>query len=217
VAENKNVQSDGLTMVLLRNEFYRDNYQRARLALILAVLLNVFLFISVVYKYLNPPEPQYFPTNRQYQMIQWHPMSDPIYDNNTILQWTAEAVRQAFSLDFIHWRSQLQAASDNFTPSGWQWFLDALKKSGNLKSLVNLNMVSDATVTGSPVIQLQEVLNGRYIWEIELPVMVSFTNVQRTINMPLKVTVVVVRVPVETNKQRIAINQFLPVVQGANV
>lgn len=214
MADKENDKSNGLTMVLHRNAFYRDNYKRAKIALFLAVLLNVFLAFTIIYKYLNPPQPQYFPTNRQYQMIQWHPLSDPIYDNNTILQWTAEAVREAFSLDFIHWRDQLQSASDNFTPSGWQWFLDALKKSGNLKSLVKLNMVSDATVTGSPVIQLQEVLNGRYIWEVELPVMVSFTNTRQTINMPLKVTIVVVRVPVETNKQRIAINQFLPVVQG---
>ena len=78
-------------------------------------------------------------------------------------------------------------------------------------------MVSDATVTGSPVMQLQEVLSGRYLWEIELPVMVSFTNVQRTINMPLKVTVIVERVSVQDNPQRIAINQFLPVVQGGKV
>lgn len=217
MAKKENVQSDGLTLVLMRNAFYRDNYQRARFALILAVLLNLFLLAAVVYKYLNPPEPQYFPTNPKYQLIQWHPLSDPIMNNNQVLQWTVQAVRQAFSLDFIHWRDQLQQASSNFTPSGWHWFLRAFKKSGNLTSLVNLSMVSNASITGSPVIQLQEVLNGRYIWEIELPVMVSFTNIKRTINMPLKVTVIVERVPVQSNPQRIAINQFLPVVQEAKV
>lgn len=213
----ENHQTDALTLVLMRNEFYRDNYQRARLALILAVLLNLFLAISVIYKYFNPPEPQYFPTNREYQMIKWHPLTDPVVDDNYILKWTANAVRQAFSLDFIHWRDQLQTASYNFTPSGWHWFLEALKQSGNLKTLVNLSMVSDAVITGSPVIQLQEVLSGRYIWEVELPVMVSFTNVSRTIPMPLKVTLIVERVSVENNPQRIAINQFLPVTQGGKV
>ena len=211
--ENESKQS-GLAMVLLRNDFYRDNFTRARFALILAVLLNLFLVISITYKYLNPPKPQYFPVDRRYQMIKWHPLTDPVVDNDYILRWTANAVQQAFSLDFIHWRQQLQNASDNFTPSGWHWFLEAFKKSGNLKSLVKLNMVSNATVTGSPVIQLQEVLGGRYIWEIELPVMVSYTNTKQTINQPLKVTVIVQRVPVNKNPQRIAINQFLPVVQG---
>jgi len=215
VTEKAKLHADGLTLVMMRNVFYRDNYQRARFALTLAVVLNVLLVISVIYKYFNPPEPQYFPTSPEYQLIKWHPLTDPIVDDNFVLQWTANAVRQAFSMDFIHWRDQLQQASRNFTPSGWHWFLEALQKSGNLKSLVSLNMVSDATVTGSPVIQLQEVLSGRYLWEIELPVMVSFTNVQRTINMPLKVTVIVERVSVEDNPQRIAINQFLPIVQGS--
>ena len=215
--QNEQTKKDGLTVVLMRNEFYRDNYHRAQTALIIVVILNLLLGIGVFYKYFNPPEPQYFPTNPQYQLIKWHPLSDPIVDNSYILEWTANAVRQAFSLDFIHWRDQLQEASYKFTPSGWHWFLQALKNSGNLKTLVNLKMVSDAKITGSPVIQLQEVLDGRYIWEIELPILVSFTNPKRTINLPLKVTVIVQRVSVQTNPDRIAINQFLPVVQGSEV
>lgn len=211
------VQQDGLTMVLLRNDFYRDNYRRSVFALWLVVLLNIFLAVSVVYEYLNPPAPQYFPTNSQYQLIKWHALSDPVFDNNYILQWAANAVQQSFSLDFIHWRQQLQDASGNFTPSGWQWFLDAFKKSGNLKTLVQLEMVSNATITGAPAVQYQGVLDGKYVWEIEMPMLVSYTNMQRTINQPLKITMIITRVPVQDSKERIAINQFLPVVQQQKI
>ena len=207
-------QKDGLTLVLLRNAFYRDNYRHAMMLLILVFFIDVVLMVSIVHRYLNPPKPQYFPTNSSYQLIKYHPLSDPVVDNNYVLQWVANAVQQAFSLDFIHWRDQLQHASNNFTAAGWNFFLQAYKKSGDLKTLINLNMVANATVTGSPVIQYENVLDGRYIWKINLPIMITYTNTQKTINQPLNVTVIVVRVPVQTNPDRIAINEFLPEVEG---
>ncbi|OGT32734.1 MAG: type IV secretion protein IcmL [Gammaproteobacteria bacterium RIFCSPHIGHO2_02_FULL_39_13] len=200
----------GLTMVLLRNAFYRDNYRRATLALIMLVFINIVLATAVSYRYFNPPQPQYFAANSQYQLIKFHPLSDPVVNNNYVLQWVSDAVQQAFGLDFIHWRQQLQQASNNFTPSGWYWFLQAFKKSGDLDTLVKLSMVSDAQITGAPVIQYQSVLDGVYVWKIQIPVMITYTNVNKTIHQPLSVTVIVERVPVQDNPNQIAINQFLP-------
>lgn len=210
---DKKTQQSGLAMVLLRNAFYHDSYAQAVIAVLLVFLLDIFLLIAVVYKYFHPPAPQYFPTNPQYQLIKWHPLSDPVFSNSEVLQWTADAVKKAFNLDFMHWRAQLQDASYNFTSNGWGWFIDSLKRSGNLKTLVKLQMVSNATITGAPSKQKTAVLNGRYTWVIELPLMVSYINMNKTINMPWKVTVVVQRVPVQTNKNRIAINNFLIVPQ----
>ncbi|EKD72543.1 MAG: IcmL protein [uncultured bacterium] len=211
----KGEQQEALTIVLLRNAFYRDNYRRVVFALLIVFLINVLLVTAIIYRFLNPPQPQYFATNSQYQLIKYHPLSDPVVNNNFVLQWVADAVRQSFSLDFIHWRQQLQQASNNFTTPGWTFFLAAYKQSGDLTSLVNLKMVADATVTAAPVIQYENVLDGRYVWKIQLPVMITYTNgMGKIINQPLKVTVIVVRVPVSDNPNQIAINEFLPVVQA---
>ncbi|MDP1573962.1 MAG: type IVB secretion system apparatus protein IcmL/DotI [Coxiellaceae bacterium] len=213
-AENANkLSQEGVTLVLMRNAFYRDNYRRAVFALIIVFFINVALASAIVYRYLNPPSPQYFAANSQYQLIKWHPLSDPIVSNNWMLQWVTTAVLAAFSLDYIHWRQQLQHASTYFTPSGWYWFLSAFKQSGNLQTLVSLKMVSNAVVTAAPVVQYQNVLNGRYVWKVQLPLMVTYTSPAKTINQPLKVTLIVERVPVQDSPDRIAINQFLPEVQ----
>lgn len=205
-----NPNKEGLALVLMRNAFYRDNYGRAVFVFIMLLFVNLFLAGAIIYRFLTPPEPQYFATNASYQLIKWHPLTDPVVSDNFVLQWVTQAIQSAFNLDFMHWRNQLQAASVNFTPSGWYWFLNAFKKSGDLKTLVTLNMVSDAQVTGSPVIQYQSVLAGRYVWKIELPILITYTNVKTTIHQPLKVIVIVERVPVQDNANRIAINQFLP-------
>lgn len=211
----KMMKEEGVTLVLMRNAFYRDNYRRAVIGVLFVMAINIILASAVVYRYFHPPEPVYFATNAQYQLIKWHPLSDPVFDNNYVLQWLSTAVQRAFSLDFIHWRQQLQDATMSFTTNGWHWFSNAFKQSGNLETLAKLKMVSNATITGAPEILKQEVLDGRYIWEISIPILVTYTNGEREIQQPLKVTVIVVRVPVQDNPAQIAINQFLPVVQGS--
>lgn len=210
----RNTNAEGLTLVLLRNAFYRDHYKQTVFALVIIFFINVVLLFGIIDHFLNPPEPQYFAMSDQYQLIQFHPLSDPVFNNNYVLQWTADAVRQSFALDFVHWRDQLQRASDNFTPIGWHWFLTALQRSGNLDTLTKLMMVSSATITGSPVLINHAVLNDRYVWTIELPIMITYTNASKTIQQPLKIAVMVARMPVQSNPSQLAINQFTPVVQG---
>jgi len=205
---------EGVTLVLMRNAFYRDNYRRAVMAVFLVMIVNAILGIFIVHRYLNPPKPQYFATNAQYQLIKWHPLSDPVFDDNYVLQWLSTAVQQAFNLDFIHWKQQLQEASNNFTPTGWHWFSSAFQQSGNLKTLTDLKMVSNVTVTGAPGMVKEGVLQGSYVWEISIPILITYTSVQRVIQQPLKVTVYVTRVPVQYYPGQIAIDQFLPEAQG---
>ncbi len=198
---------------MLRNAFYRDHYRRAVIAFFLLIVINCLLVGTIFYKVSHPPKPQYFATTADGRMINWHPLSDPVVPNSFVTQWTANSVRQAFSLDFIHWRHQLQSASNNFTTYGWKTFLSALKKSNNLTTLTNLKMVSDAKVMGAPKIVQEEVVDGHYAWKVKMPILVTYTNSARTIPMPMIVTLIVLRVPVKENPDRIAINNFLPVPQ----
>ncbi len=83
-----------------------------------------------------------------------------MFTDDRVLQWTADAVRQTFSLDFMHWRDQLQTASNKFSPSGWKEFLQALQASNNLDTLIKLKMVANAEITGAPRLMQKEALGG---------------------------------------------------------
>jgi intracellular multiplication protein IcmL len=202
-------QSEGLKLIILRNAFYRDNYARAILALLLVFIINCGLLGLVVYEWMNPTPPQYFATTADGRIIMLHPLSDPVLPDDFVLQWSTDAVHKAFSLDYVHWREQLQDASSNFTPDGWKWFLNSLKSTNNLKTLTDLQMVSNATVTGAPEVQEKEVIDGHFAWKITMPLLVTYTSAGHVINMPMSVTLIVVRMPEQTFPQRIAINNFL--------
>lgn len=208
---DKKKNNGALELVILRNAFYRDNYHRALIGLLLLIAVNVLLAGAVIYTMVSPVKPQYFATTADGRMINWHPLSDPAVPDSFVTQWSSNAVRQAFSLDFVHWRQQLQEASNDFTNYGWKTFLSALQKSNNLTTLTSLKMVSNAAITGAPKILKEEVVDGRYAWKIQMPILVTYENAQRSIPMPMDITLIVLRVPVQDNPNRIAINNFLPV------
>ncbi len=215
MSEQKSTQnsSGALELIMLRNAFYRDNYKRALMALFLVFILNCTLAAAIFYKVTHPVQPQYFPTTADGRIITWHSLKDPVVTDDYVEQWAANAIRKAFSLDYLHYKQQLQNASDNFTADGWKYFIQSLKSSNNLKTLTSLKMVSSAKITGAPQIVQKEVVDGRFAWKIQVPVLVTYTNANKTIPLPLDVTLIVLRVPVKDNPNRIAINNFLPVPQ----
>ena len=207
---NNEQEHSGLVAVVSRNDFYRDAYRRVVVALTLLFFIDCGLALAIVFKYFNPPEPQYFATTPEGVIIQIHSLSDPTVTDSYVTQWAANAVMLAFSTDYVHWQQQLQAASANFTPDGWRNFLSALKSSNNLDTLTNLKMVSSAQLTEAPQITARTVVDGRYAWKIQMPLLITYTDGKQDINMTWNVTLIVVRMPVSDYPQRIAINNFLP-------
>lgn len=198
-------------LVLLRNFFYRDGYARVLLAVFLALAVNALLVMGIFYKYTHPPEPQYFPTTADGRLILIHPLSDPVLTDQEVLQWVSVAVRRMFEIDFVHWQDQLQQISNYFTPGGWNYFIAALKSSDNLNTVRDLKMVASAQITGAPQITEKAVVSGRYAWKIQVPLLVTYQSAARnSITQTMNVTLVVLRVPVQTDPDRIAINNFIP-------
>jgi len=167
------------------------------------------LIIGITYRATHPTPPRYFATTPDGRLINIHPLNDPVVTDDFVLQWSAEAARKAFDLDFVNWKEQLQNASQNFTPAGWNWFLQQLKSSNNLNTLTSLKMVSDAQITGAPQLLRKAVIDGHYAWKIQVPLLVTYQNEARSITQTVNLTMIVLRMPVQDYPQRIAINNFI--------
>ena len=202
-------KKDGLALVMERNVFYRDAYRRVIFILVSIFVLNCVLAVGIVYKYLNPPAPQYFATTPEGRIIKIHALTDPAVTNEFVLQKSAAWVRQLFSFDYIHYQKQLQDASDNFTANGWNDFFASLKKSNLLTLIANQKMVASATLTAAPQIIQQSVVSGHYAWKVEMPLLVTYTNGTNTQHQMYNLTLIVMRMPVKDYPQRIAINNFI--------
>jgi intracellular multiplication protein IcmL len=204
-----------LKYILLRNAFYRDGYKRILFSVLLMLLVDVALVYGIFYKYTHPPEPQYFAATAAGRIIQIHPLSDPVLTDQEVLQWVSVAVQKMYEIDFLHWRDQLQQISNYFTPYGWRTFSAALKKSDNLNTVTKLKMVAQAQITAAPEIVEKAIVGGSFAWKIQVPVLVSYENSSRSpITQAMDITLLVLRVPVQQNPDRIAINNFIPSESG---
>lgn len=105
---------DALTMVTLRNKFYRDGQRRTMATLLLSVLINFILVSLVVYLLTHPPAPKYFATSINGRITPLYPLDQPNQSDSAVLQWANQAAIAAFTYNFVNYRDELQASSGFF-------------------------------------------------------------------------------------------------------
>lgn len=210
------IKNSGLAMVLMRNAFYRDSYRRVAMLLTIIFFINCGLVVAIIYKYLTPPQPQYFAATAAGRIIEIHKLTDPTVSDQDVIQFVTNGVQQAFSLDYIHWRQQLNAVNRNyFSPEGFRDFFKALMDSNNLNTLIKYKMVSSATLTAAPQITSTMIVGGHYAWKVNMPLLITFdSSATQVPKIIMNVSVIVMRMPVQDFPAQIAITNFLPEIQG---
>ncbi|MFI4957200.1 MAG: type IVB secretion system apparatus protein IcmL/DotI [Gammaproteobacteria bacterium] len=199
----------GLELVRFRNYFYRDGYRKSMTALLLSLLVNLALMAIVVFQFVSKPAPVYFATQTNGSLIEIQPLTEPLIAQETLLTWATRAAVTAYSFNFVDWQNDLNNAQQYFTATGFKNFVDALKASGNLDTVVAKRLVVQATVVDVPRIIQQGLIQGRYAWKIQIPMLVKYTSASENLRQPILVTILVARVPTTQYPQGIAIAQFV--------
>lgn len=202
--------SDSLTTVMERHGFYQDGYKKASLIVVAMLVLSVMLLVldfSLLANRKRPPE--FFTLTCDGNFATVTPLSSPYVSDAKVLSWAATAISSAYSMDYIHFREQLESNSTHFTPLGWRSFGDVFKASRNLETVIDRKLIVSSVPTAAPVITKRGVLNGRYTWQVEMPILVSYQNKDTDIQQSLKVTVNVVRTPLSEGQDGIAISQYI--------
>lgn len=205
----KDYKNTSLGLVLLRNSFYRDSYKRALVAVIFLIALNLCLLGSLVWYVLKPNSPKYFPATPSGRLIKIYPLSAAVLSDSDLQQWAANSIRKVFALNFVDWQSQLQASRGMFTQAGWNWFLDSLQASNNLSMLRSAKMTSSVEITLPPKIERVMIIGGRYVWKVGMSITLNFISSTRSLELPMRVEMAIVRAPVKDWPDRVAINNII--------
>ncbi len=200
---------DALVTVGLRNDFYRDNYRKIVWLLILAFMIIAVLSVGLYYVVTNPPKPQYFATTIDGRVTPLVPLNQPNLSTSALLQWSNTAAIAAYTYNFVNYRQALQEASEYFTPDGWAAFMDALKNSNNLDAVIAKKLIVSAVATGAPVILAQGLMEGRYSWKIQMPMLITYQSASEYSQQSVVVTLLIVRIPTLTSARGIGIAQFV--------
>ncbi|MFJ1268941.1 type IVB secretion system apparatus protein IcmL/DotI [Legionella lytica] len=200
---------DALTVVTLRNKFYKDSQRKVMLALLVALLVNLVLASMLVYMLTHPPAPRYFATSLNGRITPLFPLNEPNQSDSAVLQWANQAAIAAFTYNFVNYRDELQASSGFFTAEGWDQFLNALQQSNNLDAVKAKKLIVSAVATRAPIILQKGVLNGSYSWRVQMPILVTYQSASEFTQQNNVVTMLITRVSTLNSPRGIGISQFV--------
>jgi len=205
---------DVAVLIRLRNEFYRDNYHRILMVLLLAFLTILLLIGALTYVVTHPPQAKYFATNSSGRIVPLVALNEPNLSKAALLQWANTAAVAAFTYNFVNFRQELQAASEFFTSAGWEAFVKSLTQSRNLAAVRAKNLVVSAVATGAPIILQEGVVSGRYTWRVQMPMIVTYQSGSQISQQSLIITMLVTRISTLNSPQGIGIAQFIGTPSG---
>lgn len=200
---------DALTVVTLRNQFYKDSQRKVILALLVALVVNLVLASMLVYILTHPPAPKYFATSINGRITPLFPLNEPNQSDSAVLQWANQAAIAAFTYNFVNYRDELQASSGFFTAEGWDQFLNALQQSNNLDAVKAKKLIVSAVATRAPIILQKGVLNGSYSWRVQMPILVTYQSASEFTQQNNVVTMLIARVSTLNSPRGIGISQFV--------
>ena len=208
---------DALTAVALRNNFYRDGQRKLILILMLSIVANIVLASLLVYLITHPPAPKYFATSISGRITPLFPLNEPNQSDSAVLQWANQAAIAAFTYNFVNYRTELQASSGFFTSDGWDQFLSALQQSNNLDAVKAKKLIVSAVATRAPIILQKGVLNERFAWRVQMPILVTYQSASEFSQQNNVVTMLITRVSTLNSPRGIGISQFVVGPAGGGV
>lgn len=199
-----------LESVVVRNSYYRDGY---RMLLNVAVIeaFVIIALISALILVLVGARPQkfFFATTEDGRLIPIVSLDQPNLSAPAIVAWTAQAASETMTFGFHDYRRRLQESSRHFTRRGWESFTKALQRSGIIDSVTANRQVLTATPSGAPTLVSEGVVNGRYEWRIEVPILISYEFGSTSRQSSMRLQLLVVRVPQLENANGIGIEQWI--------
>jgi len=200
---------DALTAVALRNNFYRDGQRKMILVLLVSMVANFLLASILIYIITHPPAPKYFATSINGRITPLFPLDEPNQSDSMVLQWANTAAIAAYSYNFVNYRTELQASSGFFTADGWDQFLSALQESNNLDAVKAKKLIVSAVATRAPIILQKGILNGRFSWRVQMPILVTYQSASEFTQQNNIVTMLITRVSTLNSPRGIGISQFV--------
>ncbi len=204
--------SKTLQAVKLRNDFYRDNFRRMVIIMILSFLLNIILLVALYFTNTRPVQVIYFAVTEQGNLIRMQPLSSPVLGPAQLQSWVTENVPKVYALDYIHFRDQLRDIQQYFTSYGWNQFVPAFQPT--LDKIVSGQYVASAAVTDVPYIVGMKIINGVMTWKIQVPLKITFRNGDQASTENVIWQIVVQRVNNADSNQLVGISQVVQTVGG---
>lgn len=200
----------------LSNDYYRDSFGKLMLIMVSMIIAIMLLLATSLYLYFSAPPPQSIPVYSDWRVQPDIALDQSHLETPELLQWVSDSMRNVFRFDFLHYNDQLKSASMHFTDDGWRIFLDQLNNYANYNDVQTKKQFINSAPDGAPFITQQGLYLGRYVWWVQVPIILSYVGADGSTSKKLSLQVLVVRVPTTNNLNGVGIDNII-VAQGSGV
>lgn len=195
------------------SEQFSQKNRRLMIAITLLALIDILVIGAAFYVQTHIKDPPYYQVTRQptgkWSGTRMLALGSPIINRQALLDWVSDAAAATYTYDQAHYQQQLQNVVDTyFTKSGGESFKEALQQTGVLTQLVSEKLEVTAVVENQPAILKSGTLLGRYVWKVQLPLLVTYVTASQKQEYRFIVTMLVVRVPTWQSPQAVGIDQI---------
>lgn len=201
--------AEDLQVIRLRDDFYRDGFNRILFCLLLIFGAIGLLVATSLYLFISKPPPVYFATDNEFRIVAPVPLNQPYIHTSDLLQWVNEAVSAAFTYDYLNFDREFEANKRYFTENGWKKYLELLNNYAASKTLQASKIFVNAALYSAPFIVNQGVLNDRYGWWIQVPMQIRSTGFQTNYSQSVTFQTLVVRISTLNDLNGVAIDNIV--------
>lgn len=210
MSASKAAGGESAESVALLQQFYRDNHARMMFFCLMLLLIASISVLFNIFQFLNRPSAKYFAVSPEGK-FEMTPLDRPNLSTESLLQWATEAASSSYNYDFVNYREKIQQVRSYFTPQGYQHYIDALKQSRTIDTIIEKKLVVSAVPTGAPVILKEAEIksSGRWAWQVQMPMLISYQSANEVIKQEIVLTLLIVRVDTLESPKGVGIAQFI--------
>ncbi|MGI9214406.1 MAG: DotI/IcmL family type IV secretion protein [Gammaproteobacteria bacterium] len=177
-----------------KNRFSSDGVWWLRILVLIQLIFLGGLIIFNIEQFIQKPKPVYFPIKKSDQLVDNIPLDQPTLTEGELLNWVTEAMIVSFSFNYHNYDKITAKIEEYFDPLGMQNYFDLLKKDENIQQVVSNKLILSGRPTAAPRIIKDQIINGIWVWEIELPFILKFRNQIFSLDKELNLTMLILRV-----------------------
>ena len=126
----------------------------------------------------------------------------PFLTPDAVTNWSEKLARDSFTLNFVNYKGQLANLQSRFTTGAYKAFLDEMQKSGVMAQITTNRLVLSTSTEPAKIIG-SSVLDGHYVWEIDVPMIIALNSAAEKTERTMKVVIklMVQRVDMQLNPE----------------
>ncbi len=172
-------------------------------------VISILLMGVIFFQQYSRPAESYYSTSKSGINTPMQPLQEINVSSRSLLNWAMVAVTNAYTLDFVNYEKSLQQISEFFTKTGYEKFQKSIDASGRLKGIISNKLLASAVVVDSPIVLREGKVGNTYLWEIQLPIAISYQGASvQVYKQWLAVNLVVKKVPTTEAKKGIGIENI---------